>query len=76
VAAVAIRQLSTSEAVFAGGRTKATDRAKQTSVPWVYAPDGKGLAEQLAAAGFLPGPEPTIEPAPEQAAPPRPDPTP
>jgi phosphatidate phosphatase APP1 len=76
VAAVAIRQLSTSEAVFAGGRTKASDRAKQTSVPWVYAPDGKGLAEQLAAAGFLPGGEPAIQPEPEQSAPPRPEPTP
>jgi phosphatidate phosphatase APP1 len=76
VAAVAIRQLSTSEAVFAGGRTKATDRAKQTSVPWVYAPDGKGLAEQLAAAGFLADDEPAVQPQPEESAPPRPEPTP
>jgi phosphatidate phosphatase APP1 len=79
VAAVAIRQLSTSEAVLAGGRSKASDRASETSVPWVYAPDGAGLSEQLAAAGLLsdgqPATEPTIEPAPEQSAPPRPEPS-
>jgi phosphatidate phosphatase APP1 len=75
VAAVAIRQLSTSEAVLAGGRSKASDRVSTTSVPWVYAPDGAGLAQQLANLGLLPGGEPPIEPSPEQSAPPRPEPT-
>jgi phosphatidate phosphatase APP1 len=54
VAAVAIRQLSTSEAVFAGGRSKAAERAKESSIPWFYAPDGARLASQLAEAGLLP----------------------
>lgn len=49
VRAVAIRQLSTSEAVLAGGRSKSEEHANASGVPWVYAPDGAGLAEQLAA---------------------------
>ncbi len=53
VAAVAIRQLSTSEAVFAGGRSKAAEREAGSSVRWFYAPDGAGLSEQLVAAGLL-----------------------
>lgn len=53
VAAVAIRQLSTGEAVLAGGRSKAADHEEPNAVPWVYAPDGAGLSEQLSAAGFL-----------------------
>jgi phosphatidate phosphatase APP1 len=53
VAAVAIRQLSTSEAVFAGGRSKAAEREAGSSVRWFYAPDGAGLSEQLVAAGIL-----------------------
>ncbi|MFC6355827.1 App1 family protein [Luethyella okanaganae] len=52
VAAVAIRQLSTGEAVLAGGRSKAEAR-RDTGVPWVYAPDGSGLADQLTELGFL-----------------------
>jgi phosphatidate phosphatase APP1 len=54
VAAVAIRQLSTGEAVLAGGRSKATEHEGQSSVRWFYAPDGAGLSEQLTAAGLLP----------------------
>ncbi|CAN5120026.1 DUF2183 domain-containing protein [soil metagenome] len=54
VAAVAIRQLSVGEAVLAGGRSKAAEHARTGSAPWVYAPDGAGLAEELAAAG-VPG---------------------
>ena len=46
VEAVAIRQLSNSEAVLAGGRSKA-EQHSNGSVRWVYAPDGAGLAEQL-----------------------------
>ena len=52
VRAVAIRQLSASEAVLAGGRSKAEENGSSSGVPWVYAPDGAGLADQLAAAGF------------------------
>jgi phosphatidate phosphatase APP1 len=51
VAAVAIRQLSTGEAVLAGGRKKATEHPG--AAPWVYAPDGAGLAEQLEGLGVL-----------------------
>jgi phosphatidate phosphatase APP1 len=47
VSAVAIRQLSTSEAVLAGGRSKAEAHQNGSGIPWVYAPDGAGLAEQL-----------------------------
>ncbi|CAN5617659.1 DUF2183 domain-containing protein [soil metagenome] len=53
VAAVAIRQLSTGEAVLAGGRSKAAEREVDSTVRWFYAPDGAGLAEQLADAGLL-----------------------
>nr|WP_167139380.1 phosphatase domain-containing protein [Diaminobutyricimonas sp. TR449] len=51
VIAVGIRQLSTSEAVLAGGRRHG-DHAEGPA-PWVYAPDGAGLAEQLVALGIL-----------------------
>ena len=47
VRAVAIRQLSPSEAVLAGGRSKADEHQRTSGVPWVYSPDGAGLAEQL-----------------------------
>jgi len=53
VVAVAIRQLSTGEAVFAGGRSKAAEREEGSTVRWFYAPDGAGLSEQLVAAGLL-----------------------
>ena len=52
VAAVAIRQLSTGEAVFAGGRSKAAAHEEGSSVRWFYAPDGAGLYEQLVDAGL------------------------
>jgi phosphatidate phosphatase APP1 len=48
VAAIAIRQLSTGEAVLAGGRSKAQKHSDASGVPWVYAPDGAGLLDQLA----------------------------
>ncbi|MCU1406466.1 MAG: synthase [Glaciihabitans sp.] len=54
VAAVCIRQLSTSEAVLAGGRSNADNRGAGTGVPWMYAPDGAGLADQLADVEILP----------------------
>ena len=46
VAAVAIRRLSTGEAVLAGGRTKAEQHG--ADVPWVSASDGARIADQLA----------------------------
>ncbi|MFE6255263.1 App1 family protein [Agromyces sp. NPDC057865] len=51
VAAVAIRRLSTGEAVLAGGRTKAEQHG--VDVPWVSASDGATLADQLADLGIL-----------------------
>ncbi|WP_258071900.1 App1 family protein [Clavibacter michiganensis] len=47
VKVVLIRQLSAGEAVLAGGRAKAERRALDSSVPWVYAPDGASLLAQL-----------------------------
>ncbi len=58
VAGVAIRQLSTSEAVLAGGRSHA--RPDETGdTPWVYSPDGAGFSAQLSASGILPVVYPT-----------------
>lgn len=53
VSAVAIRQLSAGEAVLAGGRSRDDEKHKQGSVPWVYAPHGAGLADQLTDLGVL-----------------------
>ncbi len=53
VAAVAIRQLSTGEAVLAGGRSKAEKHTGLSGAPWVYAPDGAGLSDQLTELGIL-----------------------
>lgn len=47
VAAVAIRQLSTGEAVLAGGRSKAQLHERVSGVPWVYGPDGATIAYEL-----------------------------
>jgi phosphatidate phosphatase APP1 len=52
VAVVAIRQLSTGEAVLAGGRSKA-EPPGVADVPWVYSPDGSGIADQLESLGIL-----------------------
>jgi phosphatidate phosphatase APP1 len=46
VEAIAIRQLSNREAVLAGGRSGMEEHANRLA-PWVYAPDGAGLAERL-----------------------------
>ncbi|HET8794883.1 MAG TPA: phosphatase domain-containing protein [Arthrobacter sp.] len=46
LAAIAIRELSVSEAVLAGGRSKDGNRG-QSNTPMVYAPDGAGLAKKL-----------------------------
>ncbi|ANF33268.1 ACP synthase [Leifsonia xyli] len=53
VSAVAIRQLSSGEAVLAGGRSKAEKHSELSGTPWVYAPDGAGLSEQLTELGLL-----------------------
>ena len=53
VAAVAIRQLSTSEAVLAGGRTKVTLREAESSVRWFYGQNGAELARALETAGLV-----------------------
>lgn len=52
VRAVAIRQLTPGQAVLAGGRTPAGTHSGE-AVPWVYAPDGAGLSEQLGQLGLL-----------------------
>jgi phosphatidate phosphatase APP1 len=54
VAAVCIRQLSPGEAVLAGGRSTLPDELVGGSAPWLYAPDGAGLSEQLTELGVLP----------------------
>ncbi len=46
VAAIAIRQLSVSESVFAGGHSEDGDHTTSV-VPWIYSPDGAGMAKQL-----------------------------
>ncbi len=53
VAAVAIRQLTASEAVLAGGRAKAAARETESPVRWFFGPDGAALWEQLTAAGIV-----------------------
>jgi phosphatidate phosphatase APP1 len=52
VLAVCIRQLTPGEAVLAGG-SRPHVRRDGTDVPWFYAYDGAGLAEQLEDAGLL-----------------------
>lgn len=51
-AAIAIRQLSPSEALLAGGRTN-EDAANRGGTTKMSAPDGAGLAQQLELHGFL-----------------------
>ncbi|WP_082484547.1 MULTISPECIES: App1 family protein [Micrococcaceae] len=52
VAAIAIRQLSVSESVFAGGHSEDGDHSA-SRVPWIYSPDGAGMAKQLATLDLL-----------------------
>lgn len=54
VAAVAIRRLSPTEAVLAGGRTAVNDHSAAT-VPWVSGDDGSGLLDRLAEVGVIGG---------------------
>lgn len=53
VAAVAIRQISTGEAVLQGGRSKARLHRSVSGVPWVYGPDGAALMKELTKHGVL-----------------------
>jgi len=53
VKAVAIRQLSHGEAVLAGATKKTEAHDQDGGAPWVYAPDGAGLLEQLTTRGVL-----------------------
>lgn len=55
VRAIAIRQLSTSEAVLAGGRSKANPSGTTPGIPWVYARDGAGMSDQLSKLGIIEG---------------------
>ncbi|MCC9196344.1 DUF2183 domain-containing protein [Arthrobacter sp. zg-Y820] len=54
VRAVAIRQLSAGEAVLAGGRSTSRAGEAPSDIPWIYAPDGAGMARQLTELGILP----------------------
>ncbi|MEO8262022.1 MAG: phosphatase domain-containing protein [Pseudolysinimonas sp.] len=56
VAAVAIRQLTTGEAVLAGGRSE--PESHPGTAPWLFAPDGAGLSDKLTALGLLEKPKP------------------
>lgn len=47
VRAIAIRQLSTSEAVLAGGRSKLDQLPAEAATPWIFAPDGAGLSDGI-----------------------------
>lgn len=53
VAAIAIRQLSTGEAVLAGRRAKNEETPENSEELWLYSPDGAGLAKQLNERGIL-----------------------
>lgn len=53
VDAIAIRQLSPTEALLAGGRAEQTQRATH-GIPWAYGPDGAALSFQLENLGALP----------------------
>ena len=53
VEAICIRQLSDSEAVLAGGRSREDWREETTDVNWAYSPDGRGFASALEEHGVL-----------------------
>jgi phosphatidate phosphatase APP1 len=53
VTAVAIRRLTSGEAVLAGGRTEA-EAHRGDGIPWVYSRDGAGLMAKLERLGILP----------------------
>jgi phosphatidate phosphatase APP1 len=53
VRAIAIRELLTPEALLAGGRSHHDRTADPQQIPWVSAPNGAGLARELAQVGVL-----------------------
>ena len=53
VSAVCIRQLTPGEAVLAGSSLRDHAVASGSQVPWLYAPDGAGLAAELERIGLL-----------------------
>lgn len=53
VAAVCIRQLTPGEAVLAGSSTRDQNAERSSAVPWLYAPDGASLADELIRVGLL-----------------------
>lgn len=53
VRCVAIRQLSASEAVLAGGRSQERFRERQTRVDWLYGADGAELAKAAREGGVI-----------------------
>jgi phosphatidate phosphatase APP1 len=53
VRAIAIRELLAPEALFAGGRSHHDRTADPEQIPWVSAPNGAGLATELARVGVL-----------------------
>ena len=53
VRAVAIRELSTPEALLAGGRHHLDRTLNPMVTPWVSAPNGAGLAKEFATLGIL-----------------------
>ncbi len=69
VAAVCIRQLSPGEAVLAGSTNREHVPEAASDVPWLYAPDGAGLADELDRVGLLQAPlhQPEIEHSPDPA---------
>ncbi|MCA4135023.1 App1 family protein [Arthrobacter sp. M4] len=52
VAAIAIRQLSVSESVLAGGHTDGAEQS-DAAVPWIHSQDGAGIARRLKELGLL-----------------------
>lgn len=64
VAAICIRQLSNSEAVLAGSRSRESAREETTAADWAYAPDGGGFAKSLQQLGLLEGPTTAALPRP------------
>lgn len=53
VRAVAIRELSTPEAILAGGRRHFDRTHNPVTIPWVSAPNGAGLASELHSLGIV-----------------------
>jgi phosphatidate phosphatase APP1 len=66
VRAIAIRELLAPEALLAGGRSHHDRTADPEQIPWVSAPNGAGLAGELARVGVLEPPAKIPEAEPER----------